>query len=259
MSLDKKNKKNKKNSPGESEKLRALIRKIEIKQVKIIKAMEDLRAGKSLTKAQLKLLEEFDENEKPKEGHNPRKTRSATEEPRNFINLRHVLVYLLERGYKVSESNLYKHGKESKIHPAPDGTYDLKSVKTYASTYLKTVATGQTEKADELQRKYAKERLCNMQIKNKQDALKLAIREERYILRTLCHEELAARGVAVDHECRFSIQADAAERVEMVEGNMDKVQDLIRFDMQRHDERMNRFATLKEFHVIYEPNETKET
>ena len=97
-----------------------------------------------------------------------------------------------------------------------------------------------------------------MQIRNKQDALKLAIREKQYILRTLCHEELAARGVAIDHECRFSIQADAAERVEMVGGNMDKVQDLIRFDMQRHDERMNRFATLKEFHVIYEPNETKE-
>ena len=39
---------------------------------------------------------------------------------------------------------------------------------------------------------------------------------------------------------------------------MDKVQDLIRFDMQRHDERMNRFATLKEFHVIYEPKEKED-
>ena len=66
--------------------------------------------------------------------------------------------------------------------------------------------------------------------------------------------------MAIDHESRFSIQADAAERVEMVEGNMDKVQDLIRFDNQRHDEHMNRFATLKEFHVIYEElDETEET
>lgn len=251
-------KKNKKNSPGESEKLRALIRKIEIKQVKIRKAMEDLRAGKSLTKAQLKVLEEFNENEKLKKTQNPRKTRPATEESQSFINLRHVLAYLIKHGYETSATSLYRHGRQSKIRPAPDGTYDLKSVKIYASTYLKTVATGKTEKADELQRKYAKERLCNMQIKNKQDALKLAIREKQYILRTLCHEELAARGVAIDHECRFSIQADAAERVEMVGGNMDKVQDLIRFDMQRHNERMNRFATLKEFHVIYEPNETKE-
>lgn len=61
--------------------------------------------------------------------------------------------------------------------------------------------------------------------------------------------------MAIDHESRFSMQADAAERVEMVGGNLDKVQDLIRFDMQRHDERMNRFATLQEFHVIYEPKE----
>lgn len=63
--------------------------------------------------------------------------------------------------------------------------------------------------------------------------------------------------MAIDHECRFSMQADAAERVDMVEGNTERVQDLVRFDLQRHNERMNRFATLNEFHVIYEVNETK--
>ena len=62
--------------------------------------------------------------------------------------------------------------------------------------------------------------------------------------------------MAIDHECRFSIQADAAERLEMVAGDMAKLQDLIRLDLQQHNERMNRFATLKEFHVIYEPEET---
>lgn len=61
----------------------------------------------------------------------------------------------------------------------------------------------------------------------------------------------------MDHECKFSIQADAAERVEMVAGDPERIQDLIRFDLQRHNERMNHFATLKEFHIIYEPD-TKE-
>ena len=241
-------------NPEDIQKLRSLIGNI--KQVNVKRAIKDLQAGKALTKAQLKELAEFDEE--LKEAEASEETQAATPEPQQFMNLRHVLVYLIERGYKVSESNLYKHGSESKILPAPDGTYDLKSVKIYASTFLKKVATGQTKKADELQHKYAKERLRNLQIKNKQDALKLAIKEGQYILRTLCHQELAARGVAIDHECRFSIQADAAERIEIVGGNMDKVQDLIRFDMQRHDERMNRFATLKEFHVIYEPKEKED-
>ena len=60
--------------------------------------------------------------------------------------------------------------------------------------------------------------------------------------------------MAIDHECRFSIQAEAAERVEMVAGDMARIQDLVRFDTQSHNDRMNRFATLKEFHVIYEPD-----
>jgi len=233
-------------NPEDIKTLRSLIGNI--KQVNVKRAIKDLQAGKALTKAQLTELEAFDEELKEAESQ-------GSDEPQGFTNLRQVLAYLMVQGYKTSKSSLYLHGKQSKIRPAPDGTYDLKSVKTYASTYLKIVATGLTEKADELQRQHEKAKLLNIQIKNKQDALKLAIRQNQYLLRTLCHEELAARGVAIDHECRFSIQADAAERVEMVEGNMDKVQDLIRFDIQKHDERMNRFATLKEFHVIYEPKE----
>lgn len=161
--------------------LRSLISKT--KQINLRKAMEDAQSGKSLTSAQIKVLEEFDGELKG--AQEPQEARSAVEEPQNFKNLRQVLVYLLERGYKVSQSSLYLHGKESKIRPTPDGTYTLKAVKTYASTFLRTMATHLTEKADELQRKYEKARLRNMQIKNKQDALKLAIQEGKYILRTL--------------------------------------------------------------------------
>ena len=168
-------------NPEEITELRALIGKI--RQVNIKKALVDLKAGKALTKAQLKELEEFDAE--LKEAEAPDETQAATPEPQQFINLRHVLVYLIERGYKVSESNLYKHGKESKIRPAPDGTYSLKAVKGYAATYLKTVGTHQTEQADQLQRKYEKARLLNMQLKNKQDALKFAVQEGKYILRNL--------------------------------------------------------------------------
>lgn len=162
-------------------KLRSLIGKT--RQANLKKALVDLKVGKALTRAQLKELEEFDEE--LKEVQESQETPPVSEKPKQFINLRHVLVYLLECGYKVSESNLYKHGKEGKIRPAPDGTYTLKAVKAYASTFLRTMATHLTEKADELQRKYEKARLRNMQIKNKQDALKLAIQEGRYILRTL--------------------------------------------------------------------------
>lgn len=162
-------------------KLRSLIGKT--RQANLKKALVDLKAGKSLTKAQLKGLEEFDEALKGMQDY--QETPPVIEEIHQFSNLRHVLVYLLERGYKVSESNLYKHGKEGKIRPSPDGNYTLKTVKTYASTFLRTMSTHLTEKADELQRKYEKARLRNMQIKNKQDARKLAIQEGKYILRTL--------------------------------------------------------------------------
>lgn len=164
-------------------KLRSLIGKT--RQVNLKKALMDLKTGKALTRAQLKELEGFDEELKEVESQRSEDGSQRSEEPQQFINLRHVLVYLLERGYKVSESNLYKHGKEGKIRPGQDGNYTLKTIKTYASTFLRTMATHLTEKADELQRKYEKARLRNMQIKNKQDALKLAIQEGRYILRTL--------------------------------------------------------------------------
>lgn len=106
-------------------------------------------------------------------------------DPQSFKNLRDVLLYLKEQGYKVSQSNLYKHGQESKIRPAPDGSYTLKAVKAYAATYLKTVATHRTEQADQLQQKYEKEKLKNIQIKNKLETRKLEIQEGKYILRAL--------------------------------------------------------------------------
>ena len=41
----------------------------------------------------------------------------------------------------------------------------------------------------------------------------------------------------------------------LVNGDPEKVGDLIKFDMERHDEMMNEFATLKEFHIIFEDDE----
>lgn len=111
--------------------------------------------------------------------------KEKTKDPERFGNLRQMLQWLAKQGYKVSESNLYKHGKESKIRPDPDGTYSIKAVKDYAATWLKTRATYQTEKADLLQQKKETESLRGLKIKNKHEALNLAIKEGKYILRSL--------------------------------------------------------------------------
>lgn len=63
--------------------------------------------------------------------------------------------------------------------------------------------------------------------------------------------------MAIDHAIKFAINSEAAERVSIVDGNPDRIQDLIRYDMQQHNERLNSFATLKEFHVIVESEDLK--
>lgn len=61
--------------------------------------------------------------------------------------------------------------------------------------------------------------------------------------------------MVLDSQGKYSIHADVGERIALSEGNPKKAADLIRFDLERHDQRMNEFASLKEFHVILKAEE----
>ena len=63
-----------------------------------------------------------------------------------FKNIREVAKYLRSKGWKVSQSTVYKHSNEGRINTDKDGVYTLKAVENYASKHLKLAKTRKREK-----------------------------------------------------------------------------------------------------------------
>ena len=172
-----------------------------------------------------------------------------------FKNIRDVVKSLQTEGWKVSQSTVYKHRGEGKIKAEADGSFTLRNVTTYARNFLMLKDSKQKVADEELNRQKIKAEILRLEEQAKLAQVKRAIEEGKYIERSSFELELAARAGVLDNMRKANIQARASERVALVGGDTDKVRDLITFDLELHDEEMNAFATLKQFHVIFEGRE----
>jgi len=95
-----------------------------------------------------------------------------------------VLEYLKVEGWKVTKTSLYRHQKEGKFIPQPDGAYARRDIDRYARTWLRQQSTGKRigERLDELQRQKLEKELANLDIENRRKQFSLDKELERYVL-----------------------------------------------------------------------------
>jgi hypothetical protein len=179
------------------------------------------------------------------------------DEDKPLVNVAEVLDYLAAAGWKVTKTSLYRHQKEGKLLPRPDGAYSLRDVERYARTWLKQLSTGKrkTEKMDELQRRKLESELENLELARKRNELAYGKELDRYIHREQMEIELATRAGILDAGLKHWVQSRAAEWIRTAGGDTKKVGELINLMTRDLDEHINSYAAAIEYQVIIDAEE----
>ena len=169
-----------------------------------------------------------------------------------LANVQAVLAYLLDAGWQVSQSGLYKHRKAGKITSEPDGTFPRKDVDKYAKAFLKQKATGKKKQdaQDELQRQKLEKELEKLEIDNTRARLKRDVELEKYIPRDEMYLEMASRAGIFHAGLDYWIRTTGAEWVRSVGGDLQKVGALIDAMIREKDILINQYASIRDFQVI---------
>jgi len=169
-----------------------------------------------------------------------------------LTNVQAVLAYLLDAGWQVSQSGLYKHRKAGKIASETDGTFQRKTVDKYAKLYLRQKATGKKKQdhLDELQWSKLEKELEKLEIDNTRARLKRDVELEKYIPRDEMYLEMASRAGVLDAGLDYWIRTTAAEWVRLVDGDLQKVGALIDAMIREKDILINQYASIRDFQVI---------
>ena len=168
-----------------------------------------------------------------------------------------VLEHLTAAGWRGTKTSLYRHQKEGKLLPGPDGSYKARDVEKYARTWLRQLSTGKrvSEKMDELQRKKIELELQNLDLERKRKELAYGKELDRYIPRELMEIELAGRAGVLDAGLKHWVQSHAAEWIRSVGGDTGKVGDLIGLMSRELDEHLNSYAAAIEYRVVVSDDE----
>ena len=163
-----------------------------------------------------------------------------------------ALAYLQKSGWKVTKTSLYRHQKEGKFLPDPDGSYQQKNIDKYAKAWLKQQSTGKrvSEKMDELQRKKLERELQIQDIEYERKKLAHAKDLDKYIPKEQMEVELAGRAGILDAGLKHWVQSRCAEWIRSVDGDMKKVGELINLMNRDLDEHVNSYAAPADYDVI---------
>ena len=173
-----------------------------------------------------------------------------------FKTKKAALDYLLGEGWKIGQSQFYKHCSENYLRPSADGTYAQKAVDKYAKTWLKQVATGQkvNERMDKMQEQKLEADLRASRYKLEEAEFNLGIRKNKFIPREDFELAIVGRAVAFMAHLNHSVQAEAADWIDIVGGDQARAPELVAAVSRAIEQRMGDFAADAEFDVILEAN-----
>jgi len=174
--------------------------------------------------------------------------------PQDFRSMLEVTAWLKDNGWKVTKSTVHRHVQQGKLRPDESGRFPVASVRKYAATFLSLKETLQKLDDEDLNRRKLKCEIERIQEQTRRERLRREIEESKYFPRDRFELELAARAAVIDTLRRNAILSDSAEIVAIVAGDPRRIPDLIQFLLARHDDEMNQYATMKEFHVLFEQN-----
>ncbi|NDY41266.1 hypothetical protein G3N55_00175 [Dissulfurirhabdus thermomarina] len=171
----------------------------------------------------------------------------------SFSNIRAVRAWLLEQGWRISQSGIYKHRAEGKIAPdLPGGRFSRRRVEAYAAAHLRRADTGKRpqRELEEQQRRKALAETRRAEAQALKLEHELAVLQGRYLPREDFYAELAARALALESGFRAMVQARLGEWIELVGGDATRAPDLSAAVQADLDRLLGEYASLGRFHVL---------
>lgn len=172
-------------------------------------------------------------------------------DPNVFPSLLAACEYLIRKGYKVSESKIYRDKDAGKIEMESDGKKVSKgAVWDYAEEHLEKTGVNSGDLKDiQSKKEYASLALKEEQVKKVRfQRLK---EEGKYILKSDFEKELASRAVVLDSGFRHLFNMRVSEWVALVGGQPDKAPDLLAALNDGIDDQLRTYASTKIFHVVF--------
>ena len=167
---------------------------------------------------------------------------------KTFRNLKQVSVYLRGKGYKTSKTQIYEHGKARKIRPRDDGKYYLLDVEQYAADYLKSKNTP-PQSSDVTQRRRNEAEAKKLEAQAKHWQIKAKVAEGAYVEKEAFEKALTYRSLLFKQDLEHFARAQAPEICRLVNGDENRIPDLIEYLLNQFALFLNRYAEDREFIV----------
>lgn len=163
-------------------------------------------------------------------------------------NIKAVVTYLNDAGWKASKSTVYRHHDEGKIRSEADGCFKTKAVEKYAKDWLKTKnGTGKiSKKISPLQNAKQAEETRRISAQADIAEMKAKILRGEYVERAAFERALAQRAAIFKSDIENFIRSHAGEMVHLVDGDSLKIPDLIDFWLKKAEGWLGRYSEDRE-------------
>lgn len=165
--------------------------------------------------------------------------------PESLKNILSVVDYLkgLDR-YKIAQPTVYRHRDQGKIRPQPDGSFLLRDVDRYASTFLKLKdgTGGLTARPPAVADDKAAAEARKVSAQAEHWEIKTKILKGEYIERSAFEAALARRAAVFKSDIENFIRSNSAEMIKLVAGDDLKAPDLIEFWLEASERFLGRYS-----------------
>ena len=184
-----------------------------------------------------------------------------------FSNVLAVFEYLKKNGWKVGRSLVYEHRKDGMLRPRSDGLFHLPDIQKYISiAQLKNVNSSAVSDADKFYDEKVKADLDIAKEKLKQLQLKNQVTQGMFVPRDAFDRELAQRAMIFKVDIETFCRSQAGPIVNLVDGDKEKVPDLIEFMLASAARWLNSYSADRAFtvpavapaDVLMDPDEEEE-
>lgn len=178
-----------------------------------------------------------------------------SEPPDTFSSKIAVYRWLIENGWKISQSQFYEHCKEGLLRARKsDGKYTLKSVRKYASLHVKKAETGQKVLAREekIREEKLEISLERERVGLEKERFELATKQKKFVPRDEFELAIVARAVAFMAHLNHTVQQNVPDWIALVDGDQSSAPELVEAIVRAIEQRMGDFAADAEIDVYLE-------
>jgi len=171
------------------------------------------------------------------------------QDEKTLANVLAVVDYLTTQGWRAGKSTIYKHQKEGRFRPQPDGSFLISDAEKYAAAFLKRLDGSRSSKIDDLQKDklIAETRKSLAQAEHWEKKTQAFTGE--FVPKDFFERELAKRAGVFRSDLENFFRTEAAGIIHLVEGDAGKISDLITYLLGRTDDFLDRYTEEKEFKI----------